>query len=314
MKFARIALVVLAGCVCLTVSQLHAETHTALQVVNENGVSTWAGSGPFTITGVILNNPEDMLDSTYVENPSGIGAQWQMFLQGIGGDHNGTALWMGQNYECMYQGIGTYDATAWASEMNRLNYNAADNHQFRQGDLITVTANVTKFYGGKRNINEDHDTDPQYDFSISLVTAGYGLPTAEEITLSDLYCNPTSEYPMFDQTRTTGAEYYQGTYVKLTGITLTDDTGWGATDWGDRLCTVEDEFGNEFTLRMPLSDVGAAPAGEFSAYGIINQESGSGQNGRMGYELFVMEVVPEPATLSLLVVGAMTCLTKRRRK
>ena len=41
------------------------ETHTNLQAVDASGVSTWAGAHPFTLLGVILNDPEEMLDSTW---------------------------------------------------------------------------------------------------------------------------------------------------------------------------------------------------------------------------------------------------------
>jgi hypothetical protein len=64
---------------------------------------------------------------------------------------------------------------------------------------------------------------------------------------------------------------------------------------------------------MPLYDLGDVPTGAFDAYGITNQESGSGSNGRMGYELFVTSVVPEPASLSILAIGALACLRRRRK-
>ncbi|MBN1943090.1 MAG: PEP-CTERM sorting domain-containing protein [Phycisphaerae bacterium] len=301
------------------------------QAVNAMGVSTWTGTYPITITGVILNNPEDMLDSTYDDAAYAegrMGAQWQIFIQGIGEgeneDHNGTALWMGQNYSSLPWGYGTYDGNAWAAEMLRLNYYYDINNdlqQFRQGDLVTVTANISKFYGGKRNINEDHDTDPQYDFTVTLVEAQCGLPTAKELTLADLYADPLaagydSNYPKFDPSRKTGAEYYQGMYVHVTGLTLTEngDGGWGQTAWDERLCEVTDGQGRLFNLRMPLYDLGDAPDGEFEVYGIINQESGKGNDGRFGYEIFIMDVVPEPATVSILLVGIIgSCLSKRRR-
>ena len=33
---------------------------------------------------------------------------------------------------------------------------------------MTITANGSLFYGGMQNINEEHSTDPAYDFTISL--------------------------------------------------------------------------------------------------------------------------------------------------
>jgi len=321
MKLARVASVVV---LLFVASSAKAETNWNLQAVNSNGVSTWLGAYPFTVVGAILNNPEDMLDTAYDPSASAngtMGAQWQVFIQGIGTDRCGTALWMGQNYNSLGAWIpagNSYDQAAWTAEMNRVNYDATSGHQFRQGDLVMVTVNKSLFYGGKLNINESHRTASANDFSISLITANYGLPTPDALTLSNLYASPDAPgydpaYPMFDQTRTTGAEHYQGMYVRLNGLTLTDSSGWSETDWADRLCDVTDGLGHEFTLRIPLYDLGDIPAGAFDVYGIINQESGSGINGRMGYELFVTSVVPEPASLSFLALGAMACLGRRRK-
>ncbi len=171
------------------------------------------------------------------------------------------------------------------------------------------------FYGGKRNINEAHAV--ANDFSINLVTADHGLPAVEVLTLADLDASPTAPgyetgFPRFDQTRATGAEHYQGMYVRINGLTLTDASGWGKTAWDERVCTVSDGLGRTLRLRMPLSDLGDAPTGVFDAYGILNQESGSMTNGRDGYGLFVTEVVPEPTVLSLLAIGGLVCVRKRR--
>ncbi|MFP4107048.1 MAG: PEP-CTERM sorting domain-containing protein [Phycisphaerae bacterium] len=328
MKLARVASVVLVGSLLVIASSASAETkHRDLQAVDEDGVSTWSGSHPFTVTGVILNNPEDMLDPTFdptaspTDTDNGrMGGEWQLFIQGVGDDRGGTALWMGQNYNSLGPWIpagNSYNETDWTSEMTRVNYDATG-RRFRQGDLVEVTANKSLFYGGKRNVNESHRTTRDNNFSISLVTADYGLPTAEALSLSDLYASTSadgydSKYPMFDQTRNTGAEHYQGMYVRLNGLTLTDSSGWDGTAWDDRLCTVADDLGHTLNFRMPLYDLGDVPTGVFDAYGIINQESGSGTNGRMGYELFVTSVVPEPASLSLLTFGALACLRRRRK-
>ena len=51
---------------------------------------------------------------------------------------------------------------------------------------------------------------------------------------------------------------------------------------------------------MPLTDLGPAPLDWFSAVGIMNQESGSGTDGRFGYELFVQEIGP---TVKIATLG-----------
>jgi hypothetical protein len=283
--------------------------HRDLQAVNSMGVSTWTGAHPFVVRGVILNNPEGMLDSTW--DPDAVasnrmGAQWQIFIQAVStNDRGGTALWLGQNYNSLGPWIpegNHYDEAAWSNEMFRVNFDSNTLHQFRAGDYVEVTARQSLFYGGKRNVNEAHRTTPSNDFSIALIQAGYGLPDPETIVLSNLVSSGTNE--IFDATRMTGGEYYQGMRVRLEGIRLTTNyfgtNGWGKTAWAERRCTVTDGEGRYFALRMPLTDLGPAPDDWFSAVGILNQESGSGTDGRFGYELFVQEIGP---TLRQIVSG-----------
>ena len=277
------------------------ETHTNLQAVNSMGVSTNALTYPLTVRGVLLNDPEEMLDFTWdsgAEAGGRMGAQWQVFFQAVAtNDRGGTACWMGQNYNSMGAWIPAgnfYTEAAWSGEMYRVNYDTNTAHHFRKGDLVEVTANKTLFYGGKRNINESHRVTAANDFSIALVQAGYGLPDPEVIALTNLVSEGTNQ--IFDAARQSGDEYYQGVRVRIEGIRLATNyygaVGWGKTNWGDRLCTVTDGAGRYFTLRMPLTDLGPAPEDWFSAVGIINQESGSGSDGTFGYELFVQEIGP----------------------
>lgn len=272
--------------------------HQDLQAVNENGVSTWDGELPFIMRGVLLNDPEEMLDSTWdPEAEDRMGAQWQIFFQTVEpDDRGGTACWMGQNYSSLGPWIpagNTYSESEWSNEMQRVNFDGA--HQFRRGDLIKVTAHQSLFYGGKRNINEAHRTTPNNNFDITLIEAGHGLPDPEVITLADLVTSGTNV--IFDQTRQSGGEYYQAMRVRIESIRLTTNyfgsTGWGETNWPVRRCTVTDGQGRYFNLRMPLTDLGPPPEGWFTAVGILNQESGSGSDGTHGYELFVQEIGPE---------------------
>ena len=63
------------------------ETHAHLQAVNADGTSAWDGTLPFTLTGVILNNPEDMLDPApdFIERWPAIAARSWYHRTGGGG-------------------------------------------------------------------------------------------------------------------------------------------------------------------------------------------------------------------------------------
>ena len=266
-------------------------THAHLQSVNSTGQTAWVESLPFKIRGVIVNDPEEMLDYSF--NPDAtasnlMGGQFQVFFQAAAGDRGGTALWMAQNYQVMGPGYAGEDyGTEWTNEMQRVSY-GANGRKLRKGDLIEVTARQALFRGGKLNINERHRINPANDFDVALVKANAGLPQAEAITLADLK-NPDNS-AIFDATQASGGEHWQGMRVRLDGIRLTNTNGWGKTNWADRVCTVTDGAGRSFQLRMPLTDLGPVPAATtvFSATGILNQEN-SNTN---GYELFVQEIGP----------------------
>jgi len=294
-----------------------AETHSNLQAVNASGTSAWAGTFPFTIRGVLLCNPDEMLDSTPNflpwndgANMFQLGAEWQVTLQATEpGDQGGTTCWMGQSYGNMpwlHNSDLSYTNEAWVSEILRLNFDPANLHQFRAGDLVEITVNQAEFYGGKRNINEAHNIDPASNFDIRLVTANYGLPTPAAITLADVVQSggtvgdPSSWPAIFDQTRATGGELYQGTRTRINGLILVTTNGWNPTNaWGARLCTVTDGAGRCFNLRHPRYSLGSAPSASFDAIGIFNQESGSGSQGTNGYELFVQQIILPPPALDL---------------
>ncbi len=305
----------LALALCAAPAFAQSVTHSNLQAVTSTGTSAWPAprapfDPPITIRGVLLCNPDEMLDATPNflpwnggANQYRIGGEWQVTFQAV--DHNdrgGTTCWMGQNYgnqPWIHNSDLSYTNEAWVAEILRLNFDPSNLHQFRAGDLVEVTVRQSLFYGGKRNINEGHDIDPAYNFDIRLVTAGYGLPTPEVITLADVMnvggeaTNRASWLPVFGQTRDTGGEHWQGMRVRLNNLTLGNTNGWNPTNlWGARLCTVTDGAGRFFSLRHPRYSLGAAPTNQFDAIGIFTQESGSGSQGTNGYELFVQQVLP----------------------
>jgi len=235
-----------------------------------------------------------------------MGGEWQITFQAVApGDRGGTTCWMGQNYANRvppHDDAFSYSNPAWVAEVCRLNFAPSTGRKFRAGDLIEVTAQQALFFGGKRNINEGHDVDPAANFDISLVASNYGLPTPEVITLADVVqpggsaADPQSWPAIFDQTRATGGEPWQGTRVRINGLLLVTTNGWNPTNlWGARLCTVTDGQGRYCILRHPRYPLGAAPTDKFDAVGIFRQESGSGIQGTNGYELFVQQVIPQQA-------------------
>jgi hypothetical protein len=300
-----------------------AETFQNLEAVDTNGFSTWAGSYPLTVMGVILNNPGEMLDATpnFIPWNGGasayqLGGQWQVFVQAVlPGDRGGVECWMGQNYGNLpwepHDGSDSYTDSAWMAETNRVSHDPATGYAFRKGDLVTVTANGSLFYGGMQNINEEHSTDPANDFSFSLVCSNYGLPAPEVISLSSVIStnlSPTGHYDIFDPPRAAGGEHWQGMRVRINGLTLVTTNGWNTnSDWSARFSAATDGEGRQFPLVHPLYDIGLAPTNRFDATGIFLQESGSGTDGTFGYELFVQEIAPSaPAALTITMKPVIT--------
>ena len=287
-----------------------------LEAVDGSGVSTWTPAFPLTITGVILNDPGEMLDSTpnFLPWNSGanafqLGGQWQIFVQTVWpGDRGGVECWMAQNYGNLpwepHDGSDSYSNPAWTGEVARVSHDPATGYAFHKGDWVTVTANGSLFYGGMQNINEEHSADPALDFTVSLVCSNYGLPAPETISLPSVIStnlSQTGHYDIFDPTRATGGEHWQGMRVRITGPTLVTTNGWNTnSDWSTRYCTVTDGEGRQFPIIHPLYDLGPAPTNTFDATGIFLQESGSGSDGTFGYELFVQEVAPA-ATAALAI-------------
>ena len=86
-----------------------------------------------------------------------------------------------------------------------------------------IRANGSLFYGGMQNVNEEHTTGPTYQFTISLVSSNFGLPAPQVISLSSVIStnlSATGHYDIFDPTRATGGEHFQGMRVRINGLTL----------------------------------------------------------------------------------------------
>jgi hypothetical protein len=262
-------------------------THRQLQAVDVNGTSIYDTTDKVIIEGIILNNPEEMLDPTpgYTSNYQmwNMGGQWQMFIQGEADDHAGTALWMGQNYgnlPWLHNPALSYTDEEWVSELCRLNHDPCTGYTFA-GDRVKVTG-WYKFYGGKTNVNEQHSKVPGMDFEIELLDAAVGLPQPEVITLDDV--KDANDDFIFDVNRLTGCEYYQARLVRINDVNF-EDPNWGPDETG----IIRNSTGRTFPVKYGLGP-GFSGANnltdQFDVIGILNQEDGSLPHTE-GYEIWV---------------------------
>ncbi len=273
-----------------------AVTHSQFQAVNADGSSAFVGEDVVVLEGVILNNPEDNLspepDSSVI--PWFMGGQWQIFVQGEGGDLAGTACWMGQNYGNRPDKILSYTDQQWIEELCRLNRDGQTGYVLRAGDRVRITGSYM-FYGGKININENHQTDPEFDFTIELLKPAVGLPAPEEITLADI--KDENDTAIFDQTRQAGAERYQARRVRISQVSVSDPNNWapGGT------ITIADSTGRSLAVKLGLGEGIArygCPTGIIDVIGIFNQEgAGFPPNLMAGYQLLVLNHNGNPLVL-----------------
>ena len=263
-------------------------THWDFQAVNADGSSSFDDAGPWQVVleGILLNNPEEWLDPTPDPTvaPWFMGGQWEIFIQGERSDHAGTACWMGQNYA---NGPGDYSYTneEWLAEICRLNRDPNTSYIFHAGDRVRVTGTYL-FYAGKLNINENHEIDPLFDFTVELVKPAVGLPQPEEIHISDLKNPDNSE--IFDATRMTGGEYYQARLVRIEDVNVVDPENWGP----ENTLTIQDSDGLTFPVRLGIGDGISrydCPTGQIDVIGIMDQKApGYPPDPTKGYRLLVL--------------------------
>lgn len=256
-------------------------THSQFQAVNASGEQTYNATEKVILEGILLNNPADMLDPApdeTITEPFNLGGQWQIFFQGEGDDHAGTAVWMGQLYNNLpwIALNGGYSNEEFVSELSRLN--AA---KFSSGDRIRVTGYYLS-YSGKMNVNEQHNKNPDHDFAVELVKRGVGLPRPEVITLDDL--KDDNDHFIFDPARQKGGEYYQARLVKIEDVYFADANDWrpgGNMVITDGVKTLAVKLGRGNGIYIGSNNL-IAP---FDVIGILDQES---PNLTDGYRLYVM--------------------------
>jgi len=256
-------------------------THRQFQAVDAAGEQTYRASDKVILEGILLNNPADMLDPTpddTITETFNLGGQWQIFFQGEGDDHAGTAVFLGQLYNNLpwIPLDGGYSNQEFITELNRLN--AA---QFSPGDRIRVTGYYLS-YKGKLNINEQHNKNPDHDFTIELVERGVGLPRPEVVSLDEL--KDESDNFIFDPSRERGCEYYQARLIKIEGVSFADASNWGPN--GELLIT---DGAKTFPVKLGRGNgiyAGSNNLTEpFDIIGIMDQESA---NLKSGYRIWLM--------------------------
>ena len=248
--------------------------HWDLQAVDGNGTATYEATDKVIVRGIILNNPEYMLDPEPNDllQQDFMGGQWQIYIQGEGDDHAGTAVYMAQNYG---NGPGTdnYTNEEWLSEWFRINHDPNTGHTFRAGDRVKVTG-WYKFYKGKVNINEQHFIEPVMDFNVELLEQRVGLPAPEVISLDDV--KDGNDNYIFDHTRLTGCEHYQARLVRVDDVNIVDPENWGIQNTGIfQTLTIKDSNGLTFPIKLGIGygfTEFACPTGQIDVIGIFDQE------------------------------------------
>jgi hypothetical protein len=256
-------------------------THTEFQAVDASGEHMYNATQKVVLEGILLHNPADMLDPAAddtITEMYNLGGQWQIFFQGEGDDHAGTAVFLGQLYNNLpwVAPDGGYSNQEFIAELNRLN--AA---QFSPGDRIRVTGYYLS-YKGKLNINEQHNNNPDHDFTIELLERAVGLPRPELVTLEELK-DENDEY-IFDPAGQFGCEYYQARLIKIEEVCFADSNDWapnGELIITDGIKTLPVKLGRGNGIYPGSNNLNDT----FDIIGILDQES-TDLTG--GYRLYVM--------------------------
>ncbi|MHC4681155.1 MAG: hypothetical protein ACYTEK_20945 [Planctomycetota bacterium] len=282
------SMIVLSGAVTLlcaavleAVPTVAEVTHSEFQAVDSAGEQTYNRTEKVILEGIVLHSPAEMLDPTPDETITelfNISGQWQIFFQGQGDDHAGTAVWMGQLYSNLpwVAFDGGYTDAEFVSELNRLN-----TAQFSPGDRIRVTGYYLS-YSGKLNVNEQHNKNPDHDFTIEVVERGAGMPRPEVVTLDDL--KDSEDNFIFDSTRQAGCEHHQSRLIRIEDVYFTDAIGWGPNaelTITDGVKTFPVKLGRGSGIYAGSNNL----AEPFDVIGIMDQQSADLTS---GYRLYVM--------------------------
>ncbi|MBU0638624.1 MAG: hypothetical protein KKB50_07155 [Planctomycetes bacterium] len=264
--------------------------HANFQAVDSSGFGVFQLDDPIKMRGIILSNSEEMLDST-PGAPVYLGGLWQVYVQAADtGDFGGTACWMGQYIGKIVGNhpAGSYSDAEWLDELYRLTHDPDTGHEFQPGDLVEIRARAPGLHHrGKNNVNEKHLNVPEMDFDIVLLEPAQGLPAPTVLTLAALK-DAGNEF-IWDPTRQAGPEHFQGSLVRINGVTFVDSGGWGP----DAELDIQDGTGRTFPVKLGLGDgfsMYGPPTGAFDVVGILDQEDTDSNDGhKAGYRLWIMQ-------------------------
>lgn len=301
--------------------------HSEYQAVDASGFPAWPPGGgppyPIEMTGVVINNPWDMLNYTTAPSP-----QWQVYIQTTAADDfGGTALYM-RRYTPWPPFTDLYPGTGWDDEIDRLNYPVYEptgtpvTEPLRRGDRIKVQAEAPGlFYNGKYNINTQHSNDPNKEFHITILERDM-TPVTSDIDLSAL--KHADDSFIFDSTRATGCEHYQASLVHLDNLRLDNPEDWALYDPDNPLIVRQ----GSLTFPMVLGtdpdllsvNANALHDTPFSLTAILDQE---GSDPTTGYRLwltnaadlgFPTTIIPEPGTATIFGLGGLLIALGLRRR
>lgn len=269
-------------------SFVYGDTHQQVQSVDEDGYGNHPDlltSNKVWVEGIVLNRPDYMLDATPNEDypGPGPGAAWQIYIQGDTNDHAGTVVWMGQCYDLVPGGDGTYTDPNWTYELYQLSHDPCTAYEIKPGDKVRVTG-LLKFYKGKTNINERHNTDPDNDVTIELLEPAVGLPKPEVVTLSEL--KHANDDFIFDHTRQTGCEYYQTRLIRINDVNIAD-----CNDWGSNNTLTIQGSGRTFPVKLGIGPGFTeydCPSDQIDIIGILDQESSGYTVCKDGYRIWII--------------------------
>jgi hypothetical protein len=134
---------------------------------------------------------------------------------------------------------------------------------------------------GKTNINERHRVPDALNFTVDWLDETPGLPEPEVITLADV--KDSSDVAIFDSSRLTGGEYYQGCLVRINGVQIQS-----GTFAANGTIVITDGNGRTLNVKLGLDDEfntdNLTGVESFDVVGIFDQE---GSNLKGDYRLWV---------------------------